>query len=73
MENEAFLSMYSYGGGKRKKNDSDADYDPMNAKKRKERKRIRKKIERGKKAAIKDHGRKSKKSWIMEIAEIILT
>ena len=41
MENEAFLSMYSNGGGKRKKNDSDADYDPKDAKKRKEIKRIR--------------------------------
>lgn len=43
MANEAFLSMYSYGGGKRKKKDFEADYDPMNSKKRKERKRIRKK------------------------------
>ena len=33
MENEAFLSMYSYGGGKRKQDDP--DYDPMDAKKRK--------------------------------------
>ena len=43
MENEAFLSMYNYGGGKRKKNDSDADYDPKDAKQREKRKRIRKK------------------------------
>ena len=51
MENEAFLSKYSYGGGKKKKkkSDSDADYDPMGAKKRKENKRIRKKIEEEKK------------------------
>ena len=33
MKNETFLSMYSYGGGKRKSNDSDGEYDPNDAKK----------------------------------------
>ena len=33
MENEALLSMYSDGGGKRKQKGSDAEYDPMDAKK----------------------------------------
>ena len=49
MENEAFLTMFSYGGGKRKKNDSDADFDPLDAKKRKKRKRIMKKNRKRKK------------------------
>ena len=33
MENAAFLSRYSYGGGKRKSKDSDGEYDPNDAKK----------------------------------------
>ena len=32
MEDEAFLSRYSYGGGKRKRKDSDGEYDPNHAK-----------------------------------------
>ena len=39
MENEAFLSRYSYGGGKRKSKDSDGEYDPNHAKKLKRKKK----------------------------------
>ena len=42
MENEAFLSRYHYGGGKRKSNDSDGDYNPNDAKKLKRKKKSRK-------------------------------
>ena len=42
MENEAFLSRYSYGGGKRKSKDSDGEYDPNHAKKLKRKKKNRK-------------------------------
>ena len=42
MENEAFLSRYHYGGGKRKSNYSDGDYNPNDAKKLKRKKKIRK-------------------------------
>ena len=48
MENEAFLSRYSYGGGKRKSKDSDGEYDPNHAKKLK-RKKINRKNNRKRK------------------------
>ena len=38
LENEAFLSKYCYGGGKRKRNDSDLEYDPEDEKKTKTKK-----------------------------------
>merc|ERR1712033_114932 len=49
MEDEAFLSRYSYGGRKRKKKDSDGEYDPNHAKKLKKNKKAEKIIEKEKK------------------------
>ena len=64
MDNEAFLSRYNYGGGKKRCNNSDDDYDPEHAKKRSQKRKNRKKNIKRKRG----HERKQERIAAVKIA-----